>query len=140
VKEISRRTKAKGNLPGSIYLRGKVYWIKYYKDGKPYRESARTKDYDTAQTELAKRIAEVKQGKTPNIEAKRVKFDDLSKHFISDYKINERKSLVRAQISVNHLKEFFGGMRALKSPRRKSGNTSKNVWNKRRPTAPLTAS
>ena len=24
---------------GSVYRRGKTYWIKYYKDGKPYRES-----------------------------------------------------------------------------------------------------
>jgi integrase len=113
MKEISRRTKAKGDLPGSIYLRGKIYWIKYYKDGKPYRESTRSEDYDTAQAELAKRIAEVTQGKTPNIEAKRIKFEDLSKDYLSDYRINERKSLVRAEISVNHLQGFFAGMRAV---------------------------
>ncbi|MGA2936378.1 MAG: site-specific integrase [Syntrophobacteraceae bacterium] len=111
MKEISRRTKAKGDLPGSIYLRGKVYWIKYYKDGKPYRESTRSEDYDTAQAELAKRINEVTQGKTPNIEAKRIKFDDLSKDFLSDYRINGRKSLERAEISTNHLKVFFSGTR-----------------------------
>lgn len=113
MKEISRKTKAKGDLPGSIYLRGKVYWIKYYKGGKPYRESARTEDYDTAQTELAKRIAEVAQGKTPNIQLPRVKFDDLSKDFLSDYRINEKKSLKRAEASVNHLKAFFAGMRVI---------------------------
>ncbi|MFZ0930607.1 MAG: hypothetical protein WAN11_18515 [Syntrophobacteraceae bacterium] len=73
MKEIPRKTKKNGDLPGSIYLRGKVHWIKYYKDGKPYRESTRSEDYDTAQAELAKRIAEVTQGKTPNIEAKRIK-------------------------------------------------------------------
>ncbi len=113
MKEIARKTKEKGDLPGSIYLRGKVYWIKYYKDGKPYRESTRSENYDTAQAELAKRIAEVTQGKTPNIEAKRIKFEDLSKDYLSDYRINERKSLVRAEISVNHLQGFFGGIRAV---------------------------
>ena len=25
---------------GSIYLRGNTLWIKYYRNGKPYRESA----------------------------------------------------------------------------------------------------
>lgn len=113
MKEIARKTKAKGDLPGSIYLRGKIYWIKYYKDGKPLRETTRSDDYETAQTELAKRIAEVAQGKTPNLEAKRIKFDDLSKDFISDYRINEKKSLVRAERSANHLKGYFGGMRAI---------------------------
>jgi integrase len=113
MKEISRRTKAKGDLPGSIYLRGAVYWIKYYKDGKPYRESTRTSDYDTAQLELAKRIAEVTQGKTPNIQLNRIKFDDLTKDFLSDYRINEKKSLRHAEIRVAHLKDFFGGMRVI---------------------------
>ena len=28
---------------GSIYKRGKVYWIKYYRSGKPYRESSESK-------------------------------------------------------------------------------------------------
>jgi integrase len=113
MKEISRRTKKNGDLPGSIYLRGTVYWIKYYKDGKPYRESTRTGDFEAAQTELAKRIADVTQGKTPNIQLNRVKFEDLSKDFLSDYRINEKKSLVRAERSANRLKGFFGGMRAI---------------------------
>lgn len=25
---------------GSIYKRGNIYWIKYYRRGKPYRESS----------------------------------------------------------------------------------------------------
>ena len=28
---------------GMIYLRGKTYWIKYYRNRKPYRESARSR-------------------------------------------------------------------------------------------------
>lgn len=112
MKEIPKKPKKKGVLPGSIYLRGKVYWIKYYKKGnpRPFRESAHTEDYDTAQVQLAKRIAEVSQGKTPNLRLNNVKFDDLSKDFLSDYRINEKRSLQRAEISSNHLTKFFGGM------------------------------
>ncbi len=104
--------KIKGKLPGSIYLRGATYWIKYYKDGKAYRETTGTSDYEGARSALAARINEVSQGKTPNIEAKRVKFDDLAADLLSDYRINGRKSLVRAQISVDHLRGFFKGVRA----------------------------
>ncbi|MDR3566672.1 MAG: site-specific integrase [Syntrophobacteraceae bacterium] len=56
---------------------------------------------------------EVAQGKTPNLEAKRVRFDDLAADLLSDYCINERKSLERAEISVKHLNGLFGGKRAL---------------------------
>ena len=27
---------------GSIYRRGAVYWVKYFRNGKPYRESSRS--------------------------------------------------------------------------------------------------
>ncbi len=27
---------------GSIYRRGKIFWVKYYRGGKPYRESAKS--------------------------------------------------------------------------------------------------
>ncbi|NOS35934.1 MAG: site-specific integrase, partial [Deltaproteobacteria bacterium] len=27
---------------GSIYKRGSIYWIKYYRAGKPYRESTQS--------------------------------------------------------------------------------------------------
>ncbi|HIJ75240.1 MAG TPA: site-specific integrase [Deltaproteobacteria bacterium] len=87
-----------------------VYWVKYYKDGKPLRESTKTTDYDEAVAFLADRMADVTKGKTPNIKLNRVKFDNLSEDFLSDYRINGKKSLNRAEISVAHLKAFFGNM------------------------------
>ena len=43
---------------GSIYKRGDVYWIKYYRAGKPYRESTKTnKESD------AKRMLNILNGK-----------------------------------------------------------------------------
>ncbi|ABK16804.1 phage integrase family protein [Syntrophobacter fumaroxidans MPOB] len=40
-----------------------------------------------------------------------VKFDELAEDFLTDYRINQRKSLERAEISTRHLKEKFEGMR-----------------------------
>jgi hypothetical protein len=34
---------SEGLIMGSIYKRGKVYWIQYYRNGKPYRESTKSK-------------------------------------------------------------------------------------------------
>ncbi len=63
-------------------------WVKYYIDGKPLRESTKTTDYEEALAFLAARVADVTKGKTANIQLNRVRFDDLSEDFLSDYRIN----------------------------------------------------
>lgn len=113
------RRKGKGDLPGSIFrpkyrdkngdlVESQVYWVKYYKDGKPLRESTKKTEYDDAVAFLADRIADVTKGKTPNIQLNKVRFNDLCADLLTDYRINGKKSLERAEISVAHLKDYFG--------------------------------
>ena len=78
---------------GSIYKRGNNYWIKYYRKGKPYRESTRSKKEADAKRLLKKREGEVSEGKLPGIYFDRVRFDELARDFLADYKINQKKSL-----------------------------------------------
>jgi len=96
---------------GSIYKRGKVYWIQYYRNGKPYRESTKSKKEADAKRLLKKREGEISEGKLPGIYFDRVKFDELAEVFLRDYRINQRKSLVRAERSTGHLKRYFEGYR-----------------------------
>jgi len=96
---------------GMIYKRGAVFWIKYYKNGKPYRESAKSEKETDAKRLLKRREGEISQGKIPGIVFDRIRFDDLVKDFLADYKVNEKKSLTRAERSVSHLKEAFEGMK-----------------------------
>ena len=96
---------------GMIYKRGKTYWIKYYRSGKPYRESTRSKKEADAKRLLKKREGEISQGKLPGIYFDRVRFDELAEDLFRDYRINGKKSLRRAKESVNHLKEVFEGVR-----------------------------
>ncbi|MBN2282755.1 MAG: tyrosine-type recombinase/integrase, partial [Deltaproteobacteria bacterium] len=104
---------------GSIYKRGNVFWIKYHRNGKPYRESSRSVKEVDARRLLKKREGEIAQGKLPGIYFDKVKFDELSEDFLNDYKINQKKSLDRAERSVDHLKQSFEGMRVvdITSPR-----------------------
>jgi integrase len=53
----------------------------------------------------------VSEGRFPGLIANRVRFDDLAEDLMNDYKINARKSLERAEISVKHLKGVFSGIR-----------------------------
>jgi len=40
-------------------------------------------------------------------------FDEIAKDFIIDFKVNQKKSLERAEIMVMHLQKFFQGYRAI---------------------------
>jgi len=97
---------------GSVYKRGKTYWIKYYQNGKPVRESAQSSKKMVAQRLLARREADIAQGKVPNIHLDKVDFDQLANDFLNDYRINQKKSLVRAERSVGHLRRYFGNYKA----------------------------
>jgi hypothetical protein len=98
---------------GSIYKRGNIYWIKYYRNGKPYRESCESKKESDAKRLLKKREGEISNGKLPGIYFEKVKFDELAEDFLTDYRINKKKSLKRAENSVGHLKKVFEGIRVV---------------------------
>ncbi len=61
---------------------------------------------------LDRREGEIAQGKLPGIQFEKVTFDELIDEFLRDYRINQKKSLARAERSVNHLSAFFEGYRA----------------------------
>jgi integrase len=96
---------------GSIYKRGNTYWIQYYRNGKPYRESAASKKEVDAKRLLKKREVEISDGKLPGIYFDRVRFDELAGDFLTDYRINQKKSLRRAKEAIGHLKGYFEGFK-----------------------------
>ena len=98
---------------GMTYERGNIWWIKYYRNGKPYRESTRSSQEADAKRLLKKREGEISEGKLPGVYFDRVRFDELASGFLGDYQINQKRSLIRAQLSVRHLEAFFGGMRVV---------------------------
>jgi len=102
--------KGKGPM-GHIYKRGNIYWIKYSKNGKPYYETTKSKKEADAKRLLRKREGEISEGKTPGIYFERVKFDELTDDFITDYRLNQKRSLKRAKQSIKHLKGYFEGYR-----------------------------
>jgi integrase len=97
---------------GSIYKRGEIYWVKYYRYGKPYRESSGSDKVTVAERLLKRREGEISKGEIPGIVFDRIRFDELAEDFITDYRINERDTLSKAERCVRYLKKFFGGMKA----------------------------
>ena len=55
--------------------------------------------------------AALANGILSNLCIKDVTFDELARDYIADYKINERRSLFRAEINVMHLEKHFKGFK-----------------------------
>jgi integrase len=96
---------------GIIYKRGNTYWLKYYRNGKPYYESTKSSKETEAKRLLRKREGEISEGKLPGIYFDRVRFDELAEDLLRDYRINQKKSLIRAERSTGHLKDYFEGFK-----------------------------
>jgi integrase len=96
---------------GSVYKRGNTFWIKYYQNGKPYYESTGSAKDADAKRLLKRREGEISQGKHPGIYFDKVRFDELAADFLTDYRVNQKKSLKKAEQETDHLKGYFGGHR-----------------------------
>ncbi len=110
---------------GSIYRRAQVdqqtgkrveigpFWIKYHRNGRPFRESAGTLDRADAKRKLKKREGEIAEGRFRGLRVERTKFEDLAADLKLDYQTNRRKTLRRVEELVAHLEVTFRGCRAV---------------------------
>ena len=62
---------------------------------------------------LDRREGEIAQGLVPGIQYDKVTFDELAEEFLSEYKINARKSFDRAELSIRHLREGLGDIKVV---------------------------
>jgi integrase len=96
---------------GSVYRQpgSRNLWIKYYKNGRAFRESTHTGDRRKAEQKLKQRLAEIATGQFIGLRVERILVSDLADDFLRDYRINGRKSLDDAESRWNlHLKPYFG--------------------------------
>lgn len=97
---------------GSIYLRGRTWWISYPFRGQQIKESAKTADPAVARRLLRKRVQAVTKNEFGGVVADRVLVDELLDDLLTDYRING-KSYNWAELVVRcHLRPAFGYHRA----------------------------
>ena len=63
---------------GSVFQRGAVWWIKYYRNGKPYRETSGSDKESEARKLLKKRLGEIVLGRFVGPDAERVTIRELA--------------------------------------------------------------
>ncbi len=91
-----------------------VLWIKYHRNGKPIRESARTTKVKEAEKFLRGRLAAISSGTFLGPKLEKVRISELAEDLIREYRINGRKSIddLEARWKL-HLEPFFGALRAI---------------------------
>jgi len=99
---------------GMLYRRGRIWWIKYYRNGKSFRESSKSENVRDAKRLLQRREGEIGTGNFLGPKTERVSFEELAEDFLNDYRANDRKSFIWAKRRVErHLTRFFGGLRVV---------------------------
>ena len=84
---------------GSIYKQPgcKTWTIKYYRDGRSYRESTGETDYQAARQKLNRKLGTVAEGNFIEPKTERIRVAELAQDFLRDYRINGRKSVGNAE-------------------------------------------
>jgi integrase len=102
---------------GRIYERGGRFWIAYYHRGRQIRESVlKVTGKNTqraAETLLRERTRDAGTARFVGPVAERVAFDDLASLYLTDYRLNRRRSLRDAERNIRTLGTVFGLDRAL---------------------------
>jgi hypothetical protein len=99
---------------GSVYRRGRRYWIQFYVPGepKPRREPARTESYKAAEALLTLRLSALAKGEPILPRADRITYDELAADLRLHYETTGCRNLIEADLRFAHLKAFFAGRRA----------------------------
>ncbi|OFV84990.1 MAG: hypothetical protein A2W26_04690 [Acidobacteria bacterium RBG_16_64_8] len=109
MKQQSRQPRPRGT--GSVYKRGRVWWIRVCHGAKP--ESSGSVRKADAQDLLDKRLAEASVGRLMGPSPGRATYADLEAMLLADLRANRRRSADDVEkFRLPHLRAFFGDMPA----------------------------
>jgi len=100
---------------GELRQRGRIWWIRYYRDGRRYEESAKTDKYEKAREMLKQKEGDVANGVPFSPAMNRFKFDEAMRDIETEYSVNKRDSLEHLKRRIKlHLMPWFRGRRMTK--------------------------
>jgi integrase len=97
---------------GMTYKRGTVWWVKYYRNGRPIRESSHSNKEADAINLLKLREGDIAHGLPVNPKLNRIRFDEAAEDLKTEYAVNGRRSADELERRIRlHLLPYFGGRR-----------------------------
>jgi integrase len=123
---------------GQLRRRGRIWWIRWYRNGLRHEESTHSKKKQAAIDLLRLREGAVAKGEPITAQIGKLLFDDAVKDVVADYKANGKKSTDDVERRNKlHLEPYFGGrriatittsdLRAYVSARREAGAENATV-------------
>ncbi len=101
---------------GSIYRPkgSNIYHVKFYKNGRPIRETTGSPEISEAKKVLRQRLAEVRTDTFVPMKTKKIRVSELADDLVLEYKNQRRKSLrdLESRWKI-HLAPVFGDLRAV---------------------------
>ena len=97
---------------GCIYQRGRTWWIKYSRAGRGYYESSGSRKHADAKRLLRLHEGDGERGLPVTPKVGRLTFEDAAEAFLTDYRVNRRRSYTHAKRRVDlGLTPWFQGRR-----------------------------
>jgi len=103
---------------GSVYRRrrrdgkyGSVFWVKYYVNGQPVRETTGTNKESEARRFLKEREGRAAVGQAILPRADRVRYEEVARDLREHYQATGARNLTEAETRLQHLDRFFQGRR-----------------------------
>ena len=96
---------------GSLFRRGNIWWVKYYQNGRPIRESTAITKETEAKRFLKEREGRVATGQPVLRRADRISYEEVAKDLREHYQTTGSRNLEEAEYRLKHLDGFFAGQR-----------------------------
>ena len=94
---------------GHIYQRGRIFWIKYHRDGRPFYESSGSGKEGDAKRLLRLREGDIERGVQVTPRMNKAILGELAEDVFNDYRKNRYKTLPHIQGRfTRHILPFFG--------------------------------
>lgn len=96
---------------GSLYQRGEIWWVKYYQNGRPIRESTAATKETEARRFLKEREGRAATGQPILRRLDRIPYEEVAKDLRQHYQTTGSRNLEEAEYRLKHLDTFFAGQR-----------------------------
>jgi integrase len=97
---------------GELRKRGGIWHVRYYRNGVRHEESSHSSSKEVARDLLRRREGAIADGIPVTAKINRFRFEDAAADLITEYRVNNRRSIDELKRRIDkHLKPFFGGRR-----------------------------
>lgn len=97
---------------GELKRRGKIWWLRYYRNGRRHEESSGSDKKGVALDLLRIREGDISKGMPISAKIGRLRFEEAAADVLADYRTNGKRSADEVERRIRlHLTPWFGGRR-----------------------------